>query len=248
MQTLLGNVGGLQMAQNKQTVLNNVVARERSIVKSVYLWMTAGLGVTGVVAFFLASNPSLMRALIGNGMGLLLVVIGEFALVFYLSSRLEQMSQSSAIGAFLAYSALTGVMLSTIFTVYTGALIYKTFLTTALMFAGMSIYAMGTKRDLSGMGYYLSMALWGLIIASLVNFLFRSSGFDYILSFLGVGIFLGLTAYDTQRIVRMNDQYGSSMDEDTFTKMSIIGALSLYLNFLNIFLFLLRIFGRSNNN
>lgn len=248
MQTLLGNVGGLQMAQNKQTVLNNVVARERSIVKSVYLWMSAGLGVTGVVAFFLASNPSLMRALIGNGMGLLLVVIGEFALVFYLSSRLEQMSQSSAIGAFLAYSALTGVMLSTIFTVYTGALIYKTFLTTALMFAGMSIYAMGTKRDLSGMGYYLSMALWGLIIASLVNFLFRSSGFDYILSFLGVGIFLGLTAYDTQRIVRMNDQYGSSMDEDTFTKMSIIGALSLYLNFLNIFLFLLRIFGRSNNN
>lgn len=92
------------------------------------------------------------------------------------------------------------------------------------------------------------MALWGLIIASLMSFFFRSSGFEYILSFLGVGLFLGLTAYDTQRIVRMNEQYGSSMDEDAFTKMSIIGALSLYLNFLNIFLFLLRIFGRGSRN
>ncbi len=236
------------MAQNKQTVLNNVVARERSIVKNVYLWMTAGLGLTGVVAFFLASNPSLMRAIVGNGMGLILVIIGEFALVFYLTSRLEKMSQSSAIGAFLAYSALTGIMLSTLFAVYTGSVIYKTFLTTALMFAGMSVYAMSTTRDLSGLGYYLRMALWGLIIASLMNFFFRSSGFEYILSFLGVGLFLGLTAYDTQRLVRMNEQYGSSMDEDDFTKMSIIGALSLYLNFLNIFLFLLRIFGRSSNN
>ncbi len=235
------------MVQDKQTVLNNVVARERSIVKNVYLWMTAGLGVTGVVAFFLASNPSLMRTLVGNGMGLLLVIIGEFALVIYLTSRLEKMSQSSAIGAFLAYSALTGIMLSTLFAVYTGAVIYKTFLTTALMFAGMSVYAMSTKRNLSGLGYYLRMALWGLIIASLMNFFFRSSGFEYILSFLGVGLFLGLTAYDTQRLVRMNDQYGYSMDEETFTKMSIIGALSLYLNFLNIFLFLLRIFGRSSS-
>lgn len=235
------------MTQHKQTVLSNVGARERTIVKSVYLWMTAGLGITGLVAFFVASNPPLMRALVGNGMGLLLIIIGEFALVFYLSARLERMSQTSAIGAFLAYSALTGVMLSTLFVVYAGAVIYKTFLTTALMFAGMSLYAMSTKRDLSGLGYYLMMGLWGLIIASLMNMFFRSSGFEYLLSFLGVGIFLALTAYDTQRIVRMNEQYGSSMDEETFTKMSIIGALSLYLNFLNIFLYLLRIFGRSSN-
>lgn len=209
--------------------------------------MTAGLGLTGVVAFFLASNPSLMRALIGNTMGFLLVIIGEFALVFYLSARLDKMSQSSAIGAFLAYSVLTGVMLSTIFAVYTGAVIYKTFFTTALMFAGMSVYAMTTKRDLSGFGYYLRMGLWGIIIASLMNLFFRSSGMDYIISFLGVAIFLGLTVYDTQKIVRMNYEYGSSMDEETFTKVSIIGALSLYLDFLNIFLFLLRIFGRSSN-
>jgi len=228
-------------------MLENVAVRQRSIVKNVYLWMTAGLGLTGVVAFFLASNPSLMRALIGNTMGFLLVIIGEFALVFYLSARLDKMSQSSAIGAFLAYSVLTGVMLSTIFAVYTGAVIYKTFFTTALMFAGMSVYAMTTKRDLSGFGYYLRMGLWGIIIASLMNLFFRSSGMDYIISFLGVAIFLGLTVYDTQKIVRMNYEYGSSMDEETFTKVSIIGALSLYLDFLNIFLFLLRIFGRSSN-
>ena len=235
------------MADNKSSMLENVAVRQRSIVKNVYLWMTAGLGLTGIVAFFLASNPSLMRALIGNSMGFLLVVIGEFALVFYLSSRLDKMSQSSAIGAFLAYSVLTGVMLSTIFAVYAGVVIYKTFLTTALMFAGMSVYAMTTKRDLSGFGYYLRMGLWGIIIASLMNFFFKSAGMDYIISFLGVAIFLGLTVYDTQKIVRMNNEYGSSMDEETFTKVSIIGALSLYLDFLNIFLFLLRIFGRSSN-
>lgn len=235
------------MAENKTSMLHNVVAREKSIVRNVYLWMTAGLGLTGVVAYFLASNPPLMKALIGNGMGLMLVVIGEFALIIYLTARLDKMSQSSAIGAFLAYSVLTGIMFSSLFVVYTGAVIYKTFLTTALMFAGMSVYAMSTKRDLSGLGYYLRMALWGLIIASLMNFIFRSSGFDYILSFLGVAVFLGLTAYDTQKLVRMNNEYGSSMDDDTFTKMSIISALSLYLNFLNIFLFLLRIFGRSSN-
>ena len=235
------------MADNRSSMLENVAVRQRSIVKNVYLWMTAGLGLTGVVAFFLASNPSLMRALIGNTMGFLLVIIGEFALVFYLSARLDKMSQSSAIGAFLAYSVLTGFMLSTIFAVYTGAVIYKTFFTTALMFAGMSVYAMTTKRDLSGFGYYLRMGLWGIIIASLMNLFFRSSGMDYIISFLGVAIFLGLTVYDTQKIVRMNYEYGSSMDEETFTKVSIIGALSLYLDFLNIFLFLLRIFGRSSN-
>jgi len=209
--------------------------------------MTAGLGLTALIAFFVASNPSLLRALVGNTMGFLLIVVGQFALVFYLSARLDRMSQASAIGAFLAYSALNGIMLSTIFAVYAGVVIYKTFFTTALMFGGMSIYAMTTKRDLNRFGSYLVMGLWGLIIASLINMFFRSSGLEYLISFIGVGIFLGLTAWDTQKIIRMNEQYGSNIDEETFTKLSIIGALSLYLDFLNLFLFLLRIFGRSNN-
>ncbi|ADY12918.1 Bax inhibitor-1/YccA family protein [Sphaerochaeta globosa] len=235
------------MSERNSSILQNVTARERTILKNVYLWMTAGLGLTALVAFFVASNPSLLRALVGNTLGFLLIVVGQFALVFYLSARLDRMSQSSAIGAFLAYSALNGIMLSTLFAVYAGVVIYKTFFTTALMFGGMSLYAMTTKRDLNKIGSYLVMGLWGLIIASLINMFFRSSGLDYLISFIGVGIFLGLTAWDTQKIIRMNEQYGSAIDEETFTKLSIIGALSLYLDFLNLFLFLLRIFGRSNN-
>ncbi|MDX9824513.1 MAG: Bax inhibitor-1/YccA family protein [Sphaerochaeta sp.] len=235
------------MSERNTSILQNVAARERTILKNVYLWMTAGLGLTALIAFFVASNPPLLRALVGNTMGFLLIVVGQFALVFYLSARLDRMSQASAIGAFLAYSALNGIMLSTIFAVYAGVVIYKTFFTTALMFGGMSIYAMTTKRDLNRFGSYLVMGLWGLIIASLINMFFRSSGLEYLISFIGVGIFLGLTAWDTQKIIRMNEQYGSGIDEETFTKLSIIGALSLYLDFLNLFLFFLRIFGRSNN-
>ncbi len=208
--------------------------------------MTAGLGLTSLISYFVASNPALLQALVGNMMGFLLLVIGQFALVFYLTARLDRMSQASAIGAFLAYSALNGIMLSTIFIVYTGAVIYKSFLTAALMFAGMSLYAMTTKRDLNRIGSYLVMGMWGLIGTMVLNMFLGSSGLDYLISFAGVAIFLGLTAWDTQKIVRWNQSYGTDIDEETFTKLSIIGALSLYLDFLNLFLFLLRIFGRSD--
>ncbi len=208
--------------------------------------MTAGLGLTALISYFVASNPALLQALVGNMMGFLLLVIGQFALVFYLTARLDRMSQASAIGAFLAYSALNGIMLSTIFIVYTGAVIYKSFLTAAIMFAGMSLYAMTTKRDLNRIGSYLVMGMWGLIGTMVLNIFLGSSGLDYLISFAGVAIFLGLTAWDTQKIVRWNQSYGTDIDEETFTKLSIIGALSLYLDFLNLFLFLLRIFGRSD--
>lgn len=234
------------MTEQNHSTFQNVVARERTILKNVYLWMTAGLSVTALISFMVASSPSLLRAFVGNPISLLLLIVGQFALVFYLSARLDRMSQVSAIGAFLAYAALNGIMLSTIFMIYTTAVIYKTFLTAALMFASMSVYAMTTKRDLNRFGSYLMMGVWGLIIAILLNLLFRSPAIDYFISFAGVAIFLGLTAYDTQKIVRMNNEVGSSVDEETFTKLSIIGALSLYLDFLNLFLFLLRIFGRSN--
>ena len=234
------------MAEQKSSILQNVQVRERTILKNVYLWMTAGLGLTALISYFVASNPALLQALVGNMMGFLLLVIGQFALVFYLTARLDRMSQASAIGAFLAYSALNGIMLSTIFIVYTGAVIYKSFLTAALMLAGMSLYAMTTKRDLNRIGSYLVMGMWGLIGTMVLNMFLGSSGLDYLISFAGVAIFLGLTAWDTQKIVRWNQSYGTDIDEETFTKLSIIGALSLYLDFLNLFLFLLRIFGRSD--
>jgi FtsH-binding integral membrane protein len=235
------------MNQQNNSILQNVQARERTILKNVYLWMSAGLALTALIAYVVASSPTLLYALMGNAFGLILIIVGQFALVFYLSSHIERMSQSSAIGAFLAYSALNGVMLSSILIVYAGAVVSKAFIVSALMFASMSIYAMTTDRDLNRIGAYAGMGLWGLIIAMVVNMLFKSPAIDYIISVVGVFIFLGLTAWDTKKIVEMNRHYGTQIDEETFTKLSIIGALTLYLDFINIFLYVLRIFGRSND-
>lgn len=236
------------MNEHNKSMLQNVQVRERTLLKNVYLWMSAGLGLTALVAYLVASSPTLLYALMGNVLGLLLVIVGQFALVFYLTARLDRMSQASAIGSFLAYSALNGVMLSSILIVYTGAMVSKAFIVSALMFASMSLYAMTTDRDLNRIGAYAGMGLWGLIIAMVLNMLFKSSAIDYLISVVGVVLFLGLTAWDTKKIVQMNQSYGTELDEETYTKLSIIGALTLYLDFINLFLFVLRIFGRSSNN
>ena len=235
------------MNEHNKSILQNVQVRERTLLKNVYLWMSAGLGLTALVAFLVASSPTLLYALMGNALGLILVIVGQFALVFYLSSRLDRMSQASAIGSFLAYSTLNGVMLSSILIVYTGAMVSKAFVVSALMFASMSLYAMTTDRDLNRIGAYAGMGLWGLIIAMVLNMLFKSSAIDYLISVVGVVLFLGLTAWDTKKIVQMNQSYGTNLDEETFTKLSIIGALTLYLDAINLFLYVLRIFGRSSD-
>ncbi len=232
------------MTNNKASVLSTPQVRERSILKNVYLWMTAGLALTGVTSWLVAQVPALMNALVFNPIGMIAVVIGEFALVIFLTARLDKMSTGAAIGSFLGYSALNGIMLSTIFYAFDMGMIYKAFFTTAIGFAGMSIYGMTTKRNLNGWGYYMTMALWGVIVASLLNFFFRSSGLDYVISIVAVIIFMGLTAWDTQKIQAINNQYGSKMTEVEYSKVSIMGALMLYLDFLNIFLYVLRIFGR----
>ncbi|HOE84731.1 MAG TPA: Bax inhibitor-1/YccA family protein [Sphaerochaeta sp.] len=236
------------MNEHNNSILQNVQVRERTLLKNVYLWMSAGLGLTALVAYLVASSPTLLYALMGNALGMILVIVGQFALVFYLSSRLDRMSQASAIGSFLAYSTLNGVMLSSILIVYTGAMVSKAFVVSALMFASMSLYAMTTDRDLNRIGAYAGMGLWGLIIAMVLNMLFKSSAIDYLISVVGVVLFLGLTAWDTKKIVQMNQSYGTNLDEETFTKLSIIGALTLYLDAINLFLYVLRIFGRSSNN
>ena len=235
------------MNEHNNSILQNVQVRERTLLKNVYLWMSAGLGLTALVAYLVASSPTLLYALMGNALGMILVIVGQFALVFYLSSRLDRMSQASAIGSFLAYSTLNGVMLSSILIVYTGAMVSKAFVVSALMFASMSLYAMTTDRDLNRIGAYAGMGLWGLIIAMVLNMLFKSSAIDYLISVVGVVLFLGLTAWDTKKIVQMNQSYGTNLDEETFTKLSIIGALTLYLDAINLFLYVLRIFGRSSD-
>jgi len=140
---------------------------------------------------------------------------------------------------------LTGITLSVIFMAYSGLTISRAFFTTAAAFGGMSLYGMTTKRELNGMGHYLMMGLWGIIIASLINMFLGSASIYYVISILGVVVFLGLTAWDTQKIKQWNEAYSGHMDEDTYIKLSILGALTLYLDFLNIFLFTLRIFGRN---
>jgi hypothetical protein len=208
--------------------------------------MTAGLALTGVVSIGVAGNPALMRTLLGNQFLFLALIIGELVLVLYLSARINQMSASRATLAFAGYSILNGITLSVIFLVYTGAEISLAFFTAAGTFAGMSLYAMTTKRDLSGIGHYLIMGLWGIILASVINIFLRSEGLYYMISYIGVFVFIGLTAYDTQMIKRWNENFGTSISEEQYVKLSILGALKLYLDFLNMFLFMLRIFGRRN--
>ncbi len=235
------------MAVMQSSFLSNIKARENTLLRNVYLWMTSGLALTAVVSYGVASSESLMRFFFSNSFTFLLIIFGQLALVMYLSARLQKMSTTSAVVSFAGYSVLTGISLSVLVYAYSSIVLSRAFFTTALLFGSMSFYGMVTKKNLDGIGRYLIMGLWGLIIASVINFLFRSSGLYYLVSYLGVIIFLGLTAWDTQKIKRMNDEIGYDMDEDTYIKLSIIGALMLYLDFINIFLFLLRIFGRGRD-
>jgi FtsH-binding integral membrane protein len=206
--------------------------------------MAAGLALTGIVAFGVATNPRLLQMFFSSQFTFFAIIIAQFILVAFLSARVMRMSVGAATMCFAAYAALNGVTLSLVFLVYTGSSIASTFFITAGTFAGMSLFAVTTKRDLSAIGSYLIMGLWGLIIASVVNIFLKSSGLDWLISLVGVAVFIGLTAYDTQRIKRWNQETGASSDESVFVRLSILGALHLYLDFINLFLYLLRLFGK----
>lgn len=221
---------------------SGAVERERSILRNVYLWMTGALALTGVVAFGISNSPNIARAIISNPVLFFGAMIGELVLVIFLSRRIMSLSPGAATLGFIGYSVLNGVTMSVIFLAYTGADIANAFFVTAGTFAGMSVYGYVTKRNLSGIGHFLIMGVWGLIVASVVNFFLHSSTLYYLISYAGVAIFLGLTAWDTQRIKQMSAEY-ANVDEGTYIKLSLLGALKLYLDFLNIFLFMLRILG-----
>lgn len=231
------------MSQYDNT-FNTAAVRERSILKNVYVWMSAGLGLTGVVAWWFSSNLTLMSTFYRNPMFFYGAIIGELVLVIYLSRNIMRMSAGSATAAFAGYAVLNGITLSTIFLAYTGASIALAFITTAASFGAMSLYAVTTTRSLQGMGHYLMMGLIGIIIASVINIFLKSPALYYMISYIGIAVFLGLTAYDTQKILAMSRQYSGSVDETDYIRISILGALKLYLDFINIFLFVLRIFGR----
>ncbi len=231
----------------REKVMNVYREADRSmafatLMKNVYLWMTLGLGMTGLTAAYVAGNPGWMQTIFETRGLLFALLIGEVALVWILSARIMKMSFATAGIMFAVYSILNGVTLSFIFLAYTMESIATTFFVTAGTFGAMTLVGYTVKKDLSGLGRFLIMALIGLIIATLVNIFVASSTLSWIITYVGVLIFVGLTAYDTQKIKNMLREYGSEANEVTM-KLALMGSLTLYLDFINLFLYLLRILG-----
>ena len=223
--------------QMRATSIDSVAAEQQRFMVRVYNWMGAGLGITGVMAFYIANTPAVFSILMGNPIMPIVLIIAQIGLVFWLATRVMAMSVSQATGVFLLYAGLTGITFSTLFVVYTAASITSTFLVTAGTFGAMSFYGYTTKKDLTSWGSFLI----GIIIASLVNIFMQNPIMHWVITYAGVLIFVGLTAYDTQKIKEMNILGNEGTDEDT--KEAIRGALTLYLDFINLFLMLLRIMG-----
>jgi FtsH-binding integral membrane protein len=217
---------------------NSVVQAQQKFMSKVYGWMVGGMLVTALTAYFISSSEELLMMVLPY---MIILILAELGLVIFLSARIEKMSKNTAIISFLAYSFLNGLTMSVILLSYTVESISTTFFVAATMFGGLSLYGFVTKKSLSGLGSFMFMGLIGIIVASLLNMFIASSALHFAISILGVIIFAGLTAYDTQKLKQMYEvQYG---DEATAAKTSIMGALILYLDFINLFLFLLRIFG-----
>jgi uncharacterized protein len=214
-------------------------------VRSVYNWMGIGLALTGFMAFYVASSPTMIRLIFGNPIIFFILILAELGMVFAISGMVNRMSAGTATSLFVIYSALNGVTLSFIFLAYTRTSIISTFFICAGTFIGCSIYGWATKKDLTSLGGFLMMGLIGIIIASVVNIFIQSSAMSIIISYIGVFIFVGLTAYDTQKIKNMAMTQPAGLDNAVVRKGAILGALSLYLDFINLFLMLLRIFGQT---
>ena len=236
------------MAETNLSVLQNTQARANGLLKHVYGYMFVGLLLTSVFSFLVSQSSRAVAFIYSSPFVTIILCVAELARVFYLAARIERISMRSAQLCFFAYSILTGVTLSSVFLVYTGASIAKAFVTTCLMFGGLTVYAGVTKRNIASWGTYLMMGLWGIIIAGAINMFFGFRSVDLLISVLGVIVFLGLTVYDTKRVLDMNREYGSEMTEDEYVKLGVIGALNLYLDFLNIFLYLLRLFSSSSRD
>jgi uncharacterized protein len=230
------------MQNMPRTMSMDAVAQEQQrFMVRVYNWMTGGLAVTGALAFYVSNSETMMNIIHSNPIVPIVLFVAQLGLVVYLSGWIQKMSASQATGIFMLYAGLTGLTFSFIFIAYTTASITSAFMVTAGTFAAMSFYGYTTKRDLTSMGSFLFMGLIGIIIASLVNMFLQSEAMHWIITYAGVLIFVGLTAYDTQKIKEMNILGNEGTDEDT--KEAIIGALTLYLDFINLFLMLLRIMG-----
>jgi FtsH-binding integral membrane protein len=226
----------MENSQISSTQTQSVVG---AFMTKVYSWMTLALFITGIVAMYVASSEQLLSIVFGTKYIFMGLIIAQLGVVWYLSARVSKLSYTTAIIMFILYSVLSGITLSSIFIIYTASSIASTFFITAGTFAVMSLAGFFTKKDLSGFGAIMMMGLIGLIIATVVNYFLQSSTLNYIISYAGVMIFVGLTAYDTQKLKIMATQ----LDGEQAKKGSIMGALTLYLDFINLFLYLLRVLG-----
>ena len=213
--------------------------RVTTFLRAVYGWMFVGLAITAFVAYTIAGSPALIGALVSNHFLFLGLFVAQLGVVFFLSARVDRLAPGTATLLFVIYSALTGVTLSVILLAYTGASIATTFVVTAGMFGALALYGTTTARSLAGMGQFVFMGLIGLVLASVVGMFWKNAALEFLISVVGVIVFTGLTAWDAQRLRQM----ATSLAPNQLGSYAILGALSLYLNFINLFLFLLRFMG-----
>lgn len=216
----------------------DTLERERTFIRSVYGWMFGGLLLTALSAAWVINSPAMRQLVFGSRTVPFVLMIAELGLVFFLSARINRMTPGTAAGAFFAFAVLNGLTISSIFFIYTAGSIFTTFLTAAGMFGGMAVYGLVTKRDLTSWGSFFFMGLIGIIMVGIVNIFLRSDGLSFVISVVGVFVFLGLTAYDNQKL-KAYAQVSGPMQ----TNYAVIGALALYLDFINLFLMMLRLFG-----
>jgi len=222
--------------ERTQAPYRTIDVAQGGVMRGVYGWMAGGLALTALISALTVSSPALLQAIFGNRMLFYALIFGELGLVVALSGAINKISAATASVLFLLYAALNGLTISAIFLAYTSESIASTFLVTAGMFGAMSMYGYVTKSDLTSWGSFCFMGLVGVLIASVVNIFLHSSMIYWISSFCGIIVFTGLTAYDTQRIKHYG-AYG--------TKGAVLGALTLYLDFINMFLMMLRLFGNN---
>ena len=219
---------------------DTLVERVSPFLRAVYGWMFAGLAITAVTASLVASSPGLVAALVANRLLFWVLVLAQLGIVFALSARVERLAPSTASALFIVYSALTGVTLSLVLLAFTGESIATTFVVTGGMFGALALYGSATRRDLSGLGSFLFMGLVGLVLASIVGLFWQNDALQFLISFVGVIVFTGLTAFDAQRLKAM----ALAMPGGQTGSYAVVGALALYLDFINLFLFLLRFLGQ----
>lgn len=231
-----------RFSRSNDSIVQRTGSGLQTFMAQVYGWMTVGLLLTAFVALYVASSEALLSMIFSSKVVFFGLIIAQLGLVFVLSGMVHKMSGAVATSLFMLYSALTGVTISSVLIIYTASSVASTFFICAAMFGALSVYGYTTKRSLTGMGSFLFMGLIGIIIASIVNIFMQSSMMSMVISYAGVLIFAGLTAYDTQKLKDMGSEINQE-DKENMRRYSIMGALTLYLDFINLFLMLLRILG-----